>query len=895
MDEEKDLYNLPIAAFTFGKNGQPLSYYSSNDIQNISKNNAIINKNKDEQIKNNNNITIESKESKDSNKFSNDDSFKRFSFKNIINRHNKKINLNKNNIFHNNNFVFIDKEDNNSSYIKIILYALSYMPLFNDFIINEWNINVEENYNNNSNNNVEQILLLIREILMKIEKIRSKNKDRNNNTKINNIINIEQLKENLCELFKSKNKFMKNSSDDPLDFLYIIFNSFHDLNPIISKKRICNECFCHKNISIVLYKLYECECRAQSKPIININNYFLDIPINIIINKFISNKLKDMNQMLFIYYQLLIQNVKIKGDCPIYGKNCQFNKVHKKYILKKSPSYLIFNLEIDFFKNKELFYSLNNILKTFVLIPHIFNINTLFNTKQNNGNTKYELIGILFLKISKIYSCIFKSKDNEIFYYYEDNNFTSFNNYYDIISFSIKNGNIPIALIYQKIINNIKFNINYELTEEKINKLEKYVKNANNLNQNLKNKIRTRENIIADNYGINYSINNNNNASYSENYTSSRYSNSIKSYNSFQKNEYICNNCERINKIENVICFFCGFDNSNIINNNNNKNIPNNKTKKLKSNIIIKKKLILEKDKISKTQNNNSNYELDEIQNEYKKINPQVLKYFGMHPQNISSKEEIDNNNNSAQKQKLSSKLINKIPHYNNNYNNNFKTEKKSTNLSINNSPKISKKNLYINNIGNKSLKAMNKSAKNGFINYANRNINNNELNIFKKNDFHSEQNEQYNNNQLNINLKINNNNNFNIFEFGNKKNLIKLNDYDNKYETEENYFNIHNNEKLFKKINSSKSTKNKDLKKFNKNKIINYNIPNDNWTCIYCLNKNNNNIKKCLYCKRKRAINNMNKSPRNKSLISHENRINFNNMLIGQMSTKNSNRLSKI
>ena len=895
MDEEKDLYNLPIAAFTFGKNGQPLSYYSSNDIQNISKNNAIINKNKDEQIKNNNNITIESKESKDSNKFSNDDSFKRFSFKNIINRHNKKINLNKNNIFHNNNFVFIDKEDNNSSYIKIILYALSYMPLFNDFIINEWNINVEENYNNNSNNNVEQISLLIREILMKIEKIRSKNKDRNNNTKINNIINIEQLKENLCELFKSKNKFMKNSSDDPLDFLYIIFNSFHDLNPIISKKRICNECFCHKNISIVLYKLYECECRAQSKPIININNYFLDIPINIIINKFISNKLKDMNQMLFIYYQLLIQNVKIKGDCPIYGKNCQFNKVHKKYILKKSPSYLIFNLEIDFFKNKELFYSLNNILKTFVLIPHIFNINTLFNTKQNNGNTKYELIGILFLKISKIYSCIFKSKDNEIFYYYEDNNFTSFNNYYDIILFSIKNGNIPIALIYQKIINNIKFNINYELTEEKINKLEKYVKNANNLNQNLKNKIRTRENIIADNYGINYSINNNNNASYSENYTSSRYSNSIKSYNSFQKNEYICNNCERINKIENVICFFCGFDNSNIINNNNNKNIPNNKTKKLKSNIIIKKKLILEKDKISKTQNNNSNYELDEIQNEYKKINPQVLKYFGMHPQNISSKEEIDNNNNSAQKQKLSSKLINKIPHYNNNYNNNFKTEKKSTNLRINNSPKISMKNLYINNIGNKSLKAMNKSAKNGFINYANRNINNNELNIFKKNDFHSEQNEQYNNNQLNINLKINNNNNFNIFEFGNKKNLIKLNDYDNKYETEENYFNIHNNEKLFKKINSSKSTKNKDLKKFNKNKIINYNIPNDNWTCIYCLNKNNNNIKKCLYCKRKRAINNMNKSPRNKSLISHENRINFNNMLIGQMSTKNSNRLSKI
>ena len=151
MDEEKDIYNLPIAAFTFGKTGQPLSYYSNNDIQNISKDNAIINKNKEEQIKNNN-IIIESKESKDSNKFSNDDSFKRFSFKNIINRHNKNKNLNKNNIFHNNNFVFIDKEDSNSSYIKVILYALSYMPLFSNYIINEIQ------FLNDNNQNMKEIL-----------------------------------------------------------------------------------------------------------------------------------------------------------------------------------------------------------------------------------------------------------------------------------------------------------------------------------------------------------------------------------------------------------------------------------------------------------------------------------------------------------------------------------------------------------------------------------------------------------------------------------------------------------------------------------------------------------------------------------------------------------------
>ena len=896
MDEQKDIYNLPIAAFTFGKNGQPLSYYPVNDLKNIPQDNTVINKNKNESL-NNNNYTIESKESRDSNKFSNDDSSKRFSFKNIINRNNKKKNINKinlnenlnNNINNNNicnhNFIFIDKEDNNSSYIKIILYAISYMQLFQNFIINEWNPN---NNLDQENNNIEQILLLIRDILIKIERIKNRNIDENNNAKINNIINIEQLKENLSESFKTQNKFLKNFPDDPMDFLYIIFNSFHDLNPTKLKKKVCNECFCHKNISIVLYKLYECECSAQSKPILSNNNYILDIPINIIINKFLSNKLKDMNQMLFIFYQQLIQNIKIKGDCPIYGKNCKTNKVHKKYILKKCPSYLIFNLENDFFKNKEIFCSLNNILKTFILIPHIFNINSLFDLKQKNAQNKYELIGILFLKISKIYSCIFKSK--EIFYYYEENTFISFDNYYDIILFSLKNGNTPIALIYQKINDNNEININYELTEEKINNLEKYVKNTNNLNQNLKNKIRTRENIIADNFDINYSINNKNSNSYSENYTSSRYSNSIKSYNSYQKNEYICNNCERINKIENAICFFCGNDNS-ILVNNINKNISNQNIKKLKNNIIFKKKISLKSEKISKTQNNINNNELGEIEDEYKIIEPQVQKYFDMSHSNISSKKDNNNdNNNIIQKQKLSSKHINKIPHEKNINLNNFKTEKKTTNLSITNSPKIDDKNLDINNLRNQSLKAMNKSAKNGFINYTNRNNNKNELNNMDKNNFHSQQGEQYNN-QLNINLKINNNNNFNIFEFGDKKNLIKLNEY-NKYETEENYFNVIKDKKLFKKMNN---TKNKDKNKLNTKKIINYNIPNDNWICIYCLNKNDNNSRKCVYCKKKRTINNINKSPRNKSIIINENRINFNNMLIGQMSTKNTNRLSKI
>ena len=848
MKEEKVVYNLPIAAFTFGKNGQNLPYYS----------NSYLSDKKNESIKNNYN-SIESKESKDSS----DNYNNRFSFKNIINKKNKDLNNNINNS-NNYNFIFIDKEDSNSSYIKIILYSLSFMNLINNYIINEIQFS---NKIFGKNQNLRELLLIIRDILIKIDKI--KNKNNINNNHINNIINIEQLKENLSELFKNENKFIKNSPDDPMDFLYIIINFFHDINANRTAKKICKECFSHKNISMIIYKVYECECKAQPKFILpNNNNYFLDIPINIIINKYSKKNLIDINQMLFNYYQKLIYNIKIKGDCPKYGKNCKINKLHKKYILKNNPSYLIFNLENDFFKNNELFCSLSSILKIFVLIPHILNINALFDLKNNSDKNYYELIGITFLKISKIYSCAFKSKD--IFYYYEDNIFLKFRNYYDIILFSLKNGSIPIAIFYQNIDLNldkknldkdsINYNLNYELSSEQINKLEKYVKNANNLAQNLKNKIRISENIIPDNDSdiiINNNIINNTpkNTSFSDNYSSSMYTNSVNSYNIFLKKEFACKNCGRFNKGDNFMCSFCGFDNKNFIDDN-----KNNNTRKLKNNIIIKRKIILKRKKDSK---GDIKEELGEIEDSYKNVIPQLSKYFDMKRPFTSSKKNLKIN--FSQKQKLSSKLINKnkIPINNNinhtNNNTNYKTEKKLLKIKINNSPRINTNNFYINKTNHNSLKALNKSKKNYFISYTNRNSNNNESNLinYEDSEFYSENSNKYNN-QLNINLKINNNNNYNIFEFGGKNKIIQLNNYSTKE-----YFPNDNNNKT--------------------------------WICFNCLNKNESSMMKCPYCNKKRSINSINKSPKNKSEIINQNRINFNNMLIGQMSTKNKNIINKI
>ena len=909
MDEEKDVYNLPIAAFTFGKNGQALPYYPIQDLKDISKDNI----NKNNELRKNN-ISIESKGSKESNNYSNDDSEKRFSFKNIFkkntkssNNNNKNFNMNLNNNFDNNNFVFIDKEDSNSSYLKIILYLISYMKLLNNYFVNELQLSNEQN-----NSNKEKLLIIIKDILIKIEQIRNIDKNINNSININNIINIEQLKEHLSNLFKSKNKFLKNSPDDPIDFLYIIINLLHSLKAKKEQKEasniICSDCFSHKYLWIKMLKIYECECKSQSKKILNKNNFFIDIPISIIINKFIKNNLFDMYQKLFIYYRQIISNTIINIDCPKFGNECKINKVHYKYILKNFPAYLIFNLDIECFKNNELIYSLKEILKTFVLIPHNLNINSLFEVEKNNNNNFYELIGIIFLKISKVYTCMFKQ--NNIFNYYDDNIFLNFNNYYDIIIYSFKNGLIPIAILYQNINknadkncvdrNNINNDMNYELTKDHILKLEKYIKNTNCLNKNFKNKIRTSENIISDDFIINYNLNsnNNNNPSFSDNHNSSRYSGSINSFSSYQKNEYICNHCERINKIENKMCFFCGYNNQpflNNINNNVNKNIRKQKSQNINKN-NIKKKVSVTQGMENKSQNN----ELGEIDDEYKNIDPHVLKYFDMPRPYIPPPSKNDEKVKSG---KQSPKLNkNKIPHRTNNNNKN-----NSNNIPLKKSIKNNKINI-INNNNNEIIKlneggqpkylfnnSESNTIENNLLNKLNPNNNlKRNINIIHKkrnsnsdnllnNNYYSE----LNNNHLNINLKINNNNNYNIFDFSNKKNLINIEDY-SAYGTDENNF---TDKKLLKKINLIKNKKGNKININNNNSsnnlhnnylnfkfVNNNNLSNSNnninrlnfgiylqnnkgnWICEYCLNENNNNENYCLNCKRNRNIKQNNK-----------------------------------
>jgi hypothetical protein len=440
-------------------------------------------------------------------------------------------------------------------------------------------------------------------------------------------------------------------------------------------------------------------------------------------------------------------------NCPLNNKKCHINKVYNAFILNSYPSYMIFNLDNDFFFDNDLYFSLNKVLQIFVLIPNIFNVSNLFVVKNDNNNNYYELIGIIFLKVSKTFSCIFKQDD--IFHYFEDNISLKFNNYYDIIEFSLKNGLIPISLFYQqcniyrKDINNQ--NERYQLNNNQIIKLEKFVKNTNNLVTNLKNKIKINENIIP--IDLNSTRKPEKNKILEKNYfSSSKQKETIKlTY------ENLSNRYHKINKINNNSLNNCAsFSEINLIKDNTKKKLTNNSVRNHTS--------------------------ISGKGQKYSNMNYNLIKYFNISNQNKSLDKKKPHKQNLLIKKKIP---INK---------------KSSIKFNI---PKKIDKNLIPNNTLSNDKNLNNKNIhSSSFSN----------INADKK--------------HFNINLKINNNNNYNIYDFGDKKNLINFEEYSI--------------------CRSDQSSSYNNINLVEQNKTC---YENKNWICNNCLTENDRKNYLCLYC----------------------------------------------
>ena len=575
MDNKNDIYTMPLASFTFGKDNQKLDdiYYNSifneiktpndlnrlpvqsslsqdyfqtnkiknyntsgalkkmkdlnqnnNDIQNL--NNNFYNTNQSAKIINSNyggeftfgqnsdlkNVNEINSQNEASNFFNNSlkNNYRNY---NDISNHSLKNNPvnfvslsnNSNNIFRP---IFFDENNNeNNSYLTVILHTIfNIKPLFS------YILNLSQSPNKSSYD--YSLLLSLKEILLKVQK------------SPNEKINIRKLKEELSSQFKNRRKFILNHPDDPVDFLFIILNSIHSFaikSPINEiSDEICNyKCFSHKYLWMDLTRIDECGCNGTSRRLFSNHNYITDIPINKIFN-YINNLQKnpkynitEINQKLFLYYKDILKNLVM--NCPMNGSRCDINKTEHRLFLANSPSYFIFNFDYNetniSFNNSSL---LINILKCFVLISKYLDIDMIFeeNTRNKNDyniNKRYNLLGIVFMSLTKIYSCAFIHQginNNSYFIYYKgNNNYVNFNSFYNLVLYSLKNGIIPLVLFYEEKKNenddiriqknNDINNLDILLTKEQILHLEKYCINIDNLSNIINtNRIRTNENIL---------------------------------------------------------------------------------------------------------------------------------------------------------------------------------------------------------------------------------------------------------------------------------------------------------------------------------------------------------------------------------------------------------------
>ena len=596
---------------------------------------------------------------------------------NLMNNNNNETNDNNNNKMNDktiiknyeNNLppIFIDEnKDNNNSYIISILYAIYSMKLLRKYIIN-LNFNNQEN-NHNENNN---ILYSLKEICLQIG--------------TNQKININKFKESLSYSFKNRRKFIINQPDDPVDLFFVILNCIHSfsikspLNEI--SEELCNiKCFSHKYIWMDLTRIDECECNGTSRRLFSNHNYITDIPmfhIFSLINNFFKNNpnciLSDIYQKMFYYYKDILHNINM--NCPLNGNRCNINKTHHRLFLANSPSFFIFNLDYNQNNNySNIFnnYSLLNILKCFILISNSLSISLLFeenssNKTDYNFNKYYELNGIIFISLSKIYSGAFKeynSNNKNILYnyYIKDSNCVHFNSFYNLIFYSLKNSLIPIMLFYQErniennnLYNNINNNKKEILSKEDINYLEKYCIINDNLFRTINfNKIRNNENVLA---------------------IISSSNNSMKSNNSSTQNSFNRNNKNNIPSKDNINITNINKNNYYSENNNNihhpyqyNSNTYKNKSDQKPNKIYFdsdEKRVRLSLQNPNKQIFINNNNKLTNDNNFYL-INNKMN--YNTNESNIIMNENIYNNNNKKYKKikNESENKINKTPRVNN-------------------------------------------------------------------------------------------------------------------------------------------------------------------------------------------------------------------------------------
>ena len=129
---------------------------------------------------------------------------------------------------------------------------------------------------------------------------------------------------------------------------------------------------------------------------------------------------------------------------------CSINQTNKQLFLTNFPYYLSFSLNPQ---SNSLINNPTQVLKTFLLIPKIFDLNLIF--ENSKENVFYEFLGCILRTNNRTYSCLFfqKNFNSKEYIYYVDEQIYYFKTFFEVLCRLLKSQEMPILIIFQKLKN----------------------------------------------------------------------------------------------------------------------------------------------------------------------------------------------------------------------------------------------------------------------------------------------------------------------------------------------------------------------------------------------------------------------------------------------------------
>ena len=352
------------------------------------------------------------------------------------------------NFFNNINNIIIpllNKRKENNCFLNVIVQNLAHLPNFkNDFLISSDIFTKSKPIN--------ELYQLIKSY--EAEQLKNKDNKDNKENKIEPILSVNNLRIYLNEIF---NRYHKGESGDPMETMNSLFDLIHEAyckkNRIdeTEKNIISCKCIAHKHFFLKLADIQYCpNCNNKKVQLYDKDCFMYNLFIKDILDKLHG---KSFNSFKLKLFQKIKENNKTfeENKPKIPGCNCndRLKEAYKKTTKLMGPlsTYLIINITWA-----EEFPSMNEILKTYMLLPVSENIHNLFSFDKsviNLINFSFHIKGIILYGIYH-YVCALYIKDENRWAIIDDKTIKYIDNYFTLIDSFLRNHLMPVGIIYSK-------------------------------------------------------------------------------------------------------------------------------------------------------------------------------------------------------------------------------------------------------------------------------------------------------------------------------------------------------------------------------------------------------------------------------------------------------------